>query len=489
MLQRHHSDSFDAARLRQKKTMSTRVNVTSPLQDLGQGQFFTSQLVLEPTSVDNIGAAVLQNARGHLHVLQYQPTSRPIEDRFSVDISPLSESNGGGTILLGVYDGHRGPWTAEHVAKTLPAELLALGPEFKRRIVTENHEETGNEQSASDKASSAVRAAFQKFDMSMISTFQGTSNPVPVIPHNPKRKSVLRALVPSFRGKGRQEQPPRSDRQSIDPKNTPAALRVLSGCTASMLRIDFPVDSSSAPTATVINLGDSRTVIARPSKSPEILASSTDVCSSSEDERFWILSQHPDDDPADIFVGKRLFGDTLSTRAFGDGMYKLPLRTSDLGSPSFQRLNHDQERLHRHLIAQLSAHEEEARHAAGKSKAVPLIDRYNALFSCYKTPPYVSAEPNVTSMPLDYLPYQEHDRTGSDESNGLIAILASDGLWDLVSSEDAVRLVCQTINANTQGQLQAPATENLAQKLLQKAVEKYGRHPGDDVTILVLVLF
>jgi len=44
----------------------------------------------------------------------------------------------------------------------------------------------------------------------------------------------------------------------------------------------------------------------------------------------------------------------------------------------------------------------------------------------YKTPPYLTAEPEVTSTPV---------------KSGDFLIIASDGLWDHISSEDAVRAV------------------------------------------------
>jgi pyruvate dehydrogenase phosphatase len=85
--------------------------------------------------------------------------------------------------------------------------------------------------------------------------------------------------------------------------------------------------------------------------------------------------------------------------------------------------------------------------------------QYDSYFYGYRTPPYVTANPDVGTMQLE---------------KGGFAIMASDGLWDLVTSEEAARIVRRAID---QGE------EDLAKYLFQAIRMKV---PGDDVTILVL---
>lgn len=59
-----------------------------------------------------------------------------------------------------------------------------------------------------------------------------------------------------------------------------------------------------------------------------------------------------------------------------------------------------------------------------------------------KTPPYLTARPEVTTTKL---------QTGGPDSDFLI--LASDGLWNLISSEDAVLCVQSWIEAERKGLL------------------------------------
>ena len=106
---------------------------------------------------------------------------------------------------------------------------------------------------------------------------------------------------------------------------------------------------------------------------------------------------------------------------------------------------------HRKYIKALSAVEH-----PGK---VPLIDQYDSLFYGYKTPPYITARPDTGSYQF---------------KAGDIAILGTDGLWDLVSSEDVVNIVLQGAAQN----------DHLAKFLLKQVVGL--KRPHDDITIVIL---
>lgn len=87
--------------------------------------------------------------------------------------------------------------------------------------------------------------------------------------------------------------------------------------------------------------------------------------------------------------------------------------------------------------------------------------QYASLFYGYKTPPYVTAHPDTG-------PAHQFQK-------GDIAVMATDGLWDLVSSEDVVEIISRGLKSNT---------NHLAKYLLEKVKER--KQPGDDVTIVVL---
>lgn len=63
----------------------------------------------------------------NVHMLQYQPSDRPIEDRIGVA--------GGKKLVLGVFDGHGGDWAADYVAQELPKRITSSTEE--RRVVFE----------------------------------------------------------------------------------------------------------------------------------------------------------------------------------------------------------------------------------------------------------------------------------------------------------------------------------------------------------------
>ncbi|KAF8307606.1 protein serine/threonine phosphatase 2C [Clavulina sp. PMI_390] len=127
-------------------------------------------------------------------------------------------------------------------------------------------------------------------------------------------------------------------------------------------------------------------------------------------------SEHPADE-ADLVIQRgRVLGGLEPTRAFGDARYKWPREVG--------------ERLVQNLLP-----------AGSTVRRVP-----NDL----KTPPYVVADPVVTHRKLDFLP--EHSSSTSPtvpptasnsdvESTLKFVVLATDGLWDELSSKDVVGLV------------------------------------------------
>ncbi|KAH6988252.1 phosphatase 2C-like domain-containing protein [Ilyonectria sp. MPI-CAGE-AT-0026] len=455
----------------------TRPDGVAPLK-MGQGDTVTDKRRIAIGPQSDVGS----NKTATIHILQHQPTGRPIEDRYSIDIR-VGETDGleagQTTLLLGVYDGHRGSAAAAYVAQALPSEVLTTAAHLS---------------GAADGQTKPIQNAFERFDQQMSSSFQDAhSIPTKPAAHTPRR--IFSSITTKFSKAKRQNGDESGDAGSkITAEGTTAALRVLSGCTASMLMIKVPHDRRGTPSADIINLGDSRVVVASLSPEPTIQATSIDLNSAVKDEQSLIISQHPGDDPTDIFVGGRLFGETLSTRAFGDGIYKLPLRAARSmaaqnaagESPKYSELTREERSQHRDLIHQLSAHQQAAAASKGRVKIIPLIDRFDTLFWAYKSPPYVSSTPQVTKVPLDVGISSHDDVTNAQGSRPMVGIVATDGLWDLVSSEEAVEILSQALSHSA-----SPALIdglNMAQILFGGVIKRTGRRPGDDVTILVLTI-
>ncbi|KAJ7498684.1 phosphatase 2C-like domain-containing protein [Mycena latifolia] len=117
-------------------------------------------------------------------------------------------------------------------------------------------------------------------------------------------------------------------------------------------------------------------------------------------------SEHPASEASDVIRNGRVLGGLEPSRAFGDARYKWSRGL--------------QETLWRAFLA-------------GNDQAM------RAPPSTLKTPPYVTARPVVTHRVLD-LPAQGAAASTTKGAMRFI-VLATDGLWDELSSEDVVRLV------------------------------------------------
>ncbi|KAJ5239365.1 hypothetical protein N7468_003984 [Penicillium chermesinum] len=134
--------------------------------------------------------------------------------------------------------------------------------------------------------------------------------------------------------------------------------------------------------------GDSRAVLGqqRPDGSWEAIPLSVDQTGRNAQEISRLQKEHPGED--NIVKGGRVLG-LMVSRAFGDSRWKWPLEVQ----------------------------QEMSRRYYGPA---PLAPRYDV-----RTPPYLTAEPVVTSTRIDY-------------SRPTFLIMATDGLWDNMSSQQAV---------------------------------------------------
>ncbi|TKA79453.1 hypothetical protein B0A55_04224 [Friedmanniomyces simplex] len=148
----------------------------------------------------------------------------------------------------------------------------------------------------------------------------------------------------------------------------------------------------------VANTGDSRAVLGRWDGEKYIAyAMSVDQTGFNEEEVARITQQHPGEDVVDPKTG-RVHGLAV-TRAFGDARWKWPQEVSKRAYEMFW----------------------------GPS---PRPD------SMIKTPPYLTAEPEVTEVVV---------QTGDHPD---FLVMASDGLWDNMSSDDAVTCVQMWLDKN-----------------------------------------
>lgn len=187
---------------------------------------------------------------------------------------------------------------------------------------------------------------------------------------------------------------------------------------------------------------------------------SIDQTAANPEEATRLYSEHPGEEGFVIKNG-RLLGQLQPLRSFGDIQYKWDKVT------------------HSHVLTQVYGG--------------PIVPP-----SMYRSPPYLTAKPVVTRHHL-----QPHDK---------FLILATDGLWDMLSSEQAVGLVADLLKQKSEKRLSKPADDtspgqgvlleqNAATHLIRHALggndhsfvaqmllvpEQYRRMWRDDITVTVV---
>ncbi|EEH08871.1 pyruvate dehydrogenase phosphatase [Histoplasma capsulatum G186AR] len=139
--------------------------------------------------------------------------------------------------------------------------------------------------------------------------------------------------------------------------------------------------------------GDSRAVLGRRAASGKWVATplSEDQTGSTQSEVERLTREHPGE--PNVVRNGRILGNLEPSRAFGDAFYKWTRETQDkIKRQFFGRTPHQ----------------------------------------LLKTPPYVTAEPVITTTPVE-------------PRNGDFVVLATDGLWEMLSNEEVVGLVGQWI--------------------------------------------
>ena len=187
--------------------------------------------------------------------------------------------------------------------------------------------------------------------------------------------------------------------------------------------------------AFVANTGDCRSVLGRKEENKWTpVPLSTDHAYNNQNEVARITQEHPGEAHS-LFAHKRLLGGLMPFRSFGDVMYKW-------------------KREHLNII-------------------------YQQILPGYHTPPYLTAEPEIS----------HHELTKNDK----FVVIATDGLWERLSNEQVVSIVGDKLDKHDGGNI---ATALLRQALggddgtvyeLLRLTPPESRWFRDDITIIVVI--
>ncbi|KAG7097198.1 hypothetical protein E1B28_004569 [Marasmius oreades] len=324
------------------------------------------------------------------------PSNNPIEDASSHQIiqrDPDPEGKVTGDYLfLAVFDGHRGPETSQLLSRVLikavALELSQLVSDVEQpnRGVIQNLTSLLWPKSTStppqsinynQKVSVAIEKAFTRLDWSLLN-------------------APLGLLKEAIQSQQKKDQVP-------DLSNHPMALKTmlpaLSGSCALMAIFDTAHNDLYVACA-----GDSRAVSGAWEQGADrkgiwsVDVLSEDQTGRNPNEARRIISEHPKEEAPDVIRNGRILGGLEPSRAFGDGRYKWPAEIQEVLNQVFMVGND-----------------------------MPLRKAPTTL----KTPPYVTARPVISHRKLSF----------ENPPSRRFIVIATDGLWDALSSQEVVSLV------------------------------------------------
>ncbi|KAG6842046.1 hypothetical protein C0991_003572 [Blastosporella zonata] len=337
----------------------------------------------------------------------FLPSNDPIEDANAHQVIQRDASDPsapGDYLFFTVMDGHGGRDTSQLLSRVL---INAVALELSNLVTDPKAQSsTGVMQrvysllgSSSSQASSqialdadpqrvsrAIETAFTKLDTELINA------PVQVLANNLDAEARKNKVIPDL---------------SQHPLALPTMLPAISGSCALMAVFD-----TAHRDLYVACTGDSRAVAGVWEKTADgkgqwrVEVLSEDQTGRNPDELKRLQSEHPKDEADYVVREGRILGGLEPSRAFGDARYKWPRAVQETLSHAF-------------LVGN------------GRPLRPP-----PALF---KTPPYVTARPVVTHRKFDFPTDTEGSEQGKNAPRFLV--LATDGLWDELSSEDVVSLV------------------------------------------------
>jgi len=366
------------------------------------------------TPMDQVNKRLAENATSKVTVrpgvVWKQATAQlssnsPIEDTHSsvfVQRDPTDPAGPGDLLLFAVMDGHRSYHTSQLLSKVLlPAVGLQLqqlttgpNPSVRKSSTLDSlkamiYPTTGPTVPADadpQKVAHAIQSAFVNLDWEIINA------PLRILAENIDKLALANQQVPDL---------------SQHPMALATMQPAISGSCAIMALFD-----TAHQNLYVACTGDSRAVAGvyeetedgKGSWRVEVLSEDQTGRNPSELKR--MQSEHPADEANTVIMRGRVLGGLEPTRAFGDARYKWPRDVQEALHKAFMEGN------------------------AKTLRAVP---------SMLKTPPYVTARPEVTHRKLSLPPYA--NPSAKPKSTMRFLVLATDGLWDELSSEEVVALV------------------------------------------------
>ncbi|KAA1466587.1 protein serine/threonine phosphatase 2C [Dentipellis sp. KUC8613] len=331
----------------------------------------------------------------------------PIEDANAQAVvtqkaTPLSPA--GNLMFFAVMDGHGGWQTSQLLSKVLiPAVALELSA-LKDASTTVPHKSSGilssvksllsskseastPVQADSSQITQAIQRAFSNLDAEIVNA------PLRFLAANIANTQIAKGLVPDL---------------SQHPMAMASMLPAMSGSCAILGLID-----TAHRDLYVACTGDSRAVAGVWEETDDgkgrwhVEVLSEDQTGRNPNELKRMQSEHPAEEANDVIRRGRVLGGLEPTRAFGDARYKWPREVQAVLNEAF---------------------------LVGNGRSMRTIP------SLLKTPPYVTATPVVTHRKLS-IPGSELGSEAQPKSKFRFLVLATDGLWDQLSSEEVVSLV------------------------------------------------
>ncbi|EIN10523.1 protein serine/threonine phosphatase 2C [Punctularia strigosozonata HHB-11173 SS5] len=334
----------------------------------------------------------------------FVPSNDPIEDANAAvlvqrdELAPQHQS-AEDVLFFAVMDGHGGYDTSRLLSRILiPAvalefrSLIEEPPVYRKTGLTDRLQLwLGTSKPAGFDAdptyvSLAIQTAFSNVDSDIINA------PIRLLAENISTEAKESRTVPDL---------------SQHPMALATMLPAMSGSCALMAVLDTKHENlyvaCTGDARAVAGYWDETTTEGSGSWRVEVL--SEDQTGRNPKELARVQSEHPSDEAQYVIQRGRVLGGLEPTRAFGDARYKWPKEMQEILSKAF-----------------LEGNNRSMRPAS----------------SLLKTPPYVTARPVITHRKLEVplsLDKPQHTSTLR------FLILATDGLWDKLSSEEAVALV------------------------------------------------
>ncbi|KZV69867.1 protein serine/threonine phosphatase 2C [Peniophora sp. CONT] len=321
----------------------------------------------------------------------------PIEDAHAHGLHPRLPGSTDQRMFFAVMDGHAGFHTSQLLSKILiPTVALELSQAatpgssvYERvKLALSFAALDPSKELTPDATARAVQKAFTDLDYEIISA------PLKLLVTNVDQNSLRKGLIPDL---------------SQNPASLPVMQPAMSGSCAIMAILD-PASQDLHVACT----GDARAVAgyweetANGSGRWRVEVMSEDQTGRNPNELKRIQSEHPPSEADDVVRRGRILGGLEPSRAFGDARYKWPVPVQEALNKAFLVGNNIQMRTPSQLL---------------------------------KTPPYVIATPVVTHRKMTLSTADGADPTKSLKSSLKFVVLATDGLWDELSSKDVVSLV------------------------------------------------